>query len=214
MIKDELIIKSSEIMSGTPVFKGTRVPIKNLTDYLEAGDSLDEFLDDFPSVSREQAIAVLHLAFKSLIDLKSDSFQAVNIDDIRIDITRNLDIQLSLYSDSSAEQTPKENVNGGEAIREVEMEAIMNISTAKSLIRSLQGTVEELEEAMKVQEILETPPTPEEKARAKSIRERAFAKAKKAGPRPAEEVKAEFRAAWKAIAKEAEEMRKIAKEGN
>ena len=69
LIEDELIVKSPEIMSGTPVFKGTRVPIKNLTDYLEAGDSLDEFLDDFPSVSREQAIAVLHLAFQPLIDL-------------------------------------------------------------------------------------------------------------------------------------------------
>ncbi len=66
MIKDELIVESPEIMSGTPVFKGTRVPIKNLTDYLEAGDSLD----DFPSVSREQAIAVLHLAFQPLIDIE------------------------------------------------------------------------------------------------------------------------------------------------
>jgi uncharacterized protein (DUF433 family) len=73
MIKDELIVKSPEIMSGIPVFKGTRVPIKNLTDYLEAGDSLDEFLDDFPSVSREQAIAVLHLAFQPLIDLNYEN---------------------------------------------------------------------------------------------------------------------------------------------
>ncbi len=63
MIKDELIVKSPEIMSGIPVFKGTRVPIKNLTDYLEAGDSLDEFLDDFPSISREQAIAASAFSF-------------------------------------------------------------------------------------------------------------------------------------------------------
>lgn len=146
---------------------------------------------------------------------KSNSFRVVNIDDFRIDITRNLDIQLSLCSDrSTAKQTPEENVNGGEAIREVEVEAIMNISTAKSLIRSLQGTVAELEEVERVQEILETPPTPEEKARANRIREEAFAKAKKAGPRPAEEVWAEFDTAWEAIATEAEEMRKIAKEGN
>ena len=145
---------------------------------------------------------------------KSDSFRVANIDDFRIDITRNLDIQLSLFSSSPPTQTPEKNVNGGEAIREVEMEAIVNLSTAKSLIRSLQGTVEELEEAMKVQEILETPLTAEEIARANSIRERAFAKAKKAGPRPAEEVKAEFRAAWKAIAKEAEEMRNNAKKDN
>jgi hypothetical protein len=139
---------------------------------------------------------------------KSDSFQAVNIDDVRIDITRNLDIQLSLFSDRS----PEESVNGSEAIREVEMEAIMNLSTAKSLIRSLQATVEELEEAMKVQEILETPPTPEEKARANRIIEEAFANAKKAGPIPEEEAWARFDAAWEAIAKEAEEMKKNAKE--
>ena len=149
-----------------------------------------------------------------LNDKKSESFRVINIDDIRIDITRNLDIQLSLYSGSPAEQTPEENVNGGEAIREVEMEAIMNISTAKSLIKSLQGTVEELEEAMKVQEILETPPTAEEKARVKSIREEAFARAKKADPRPAEEIWAEFDALREEIVREAEEMKKIAKESN
>ena len=64
---DELIIRDDEIMSGTPVFKGTRVPIKNLIDYLEAGDDLDEFLDDFPSVSRAQAIQVLELAKNLLL---------------------------------------------------------------------------------------------------------------------------------------------------
>ena len=55
-----------EIMSGTPVFVGTRVPVKNLFDYLEGGDSLDEFLEDFPSVSKEQAIAALELAREAL----------------------------------------------------------------------------------------------------------------------------------------------------
>jgi uncharacterized protein (DUF433 family) len=64
---DELIIRDNEIMSGTPVFKGTRVPIKNLIDYLEVGDALDEFLDDFPSVSRDQAIQVLELAKDMLL---------------------------------------------------------------------------------------------------------------------------------------------------
>ena len=64
---DELIIRDNEIMSGTPVFKGTRVPIKNLIDYLEVGDDLDEFLDDFPSVSRDQAIQVLELAKDMLL---------------------------------------------------------------------------------------------------------------------------------------------------
>lgn len=53
-----------DILGGTPVFVGTRVPMKTLLDYLEAGDSLDEFLDHFPSVSRSQAIAVLKLANK------------------------------------------------------------------------------------------------------------------------------------------------------
>ena len=51
-----------EILGGTPVFVGTRVPVKNLFDYLEAGDSLDEFLESFPSVTREQAVATLELA--------------------------------------------------------------------------------------------------------------------------------------------------------
>lgn len=51
-----------EILGGTPVFVGTRVPVKSLYDYLEAGDSLDEFLESFPSVTREQAVATLELA--------------------------------------------------------------------------------------------------------------------------------------------------------
>jgi uncharacterized protein (DUF433 family) len=55
-----------QIQGGVPVFVGTRVPVKNLFDYLESGDSLDEFLEDFPSVSREQAIAVLEQAREAL----------------------------------------------------------------------------------------------------------------------------------------------------
>jgi len=55
-----------DILGGTPVFLGTRVPMKTLLDYLEAGDSLDEFLDHFPSVSRAQAIAALELAKEML----------------------------------------------------------------------------------------------------------------------------------------------------
>ena len=50
------------MLGGTPVFAGTRVPIKNLVDYLAAGDSLERFLDHFPSVTREQAVAALELA--------------------------------------------------------------------------------------------------------------------------------------------------------
>ena len=56
-----------EIMGGTPVFVGTRVPVQTLLDYLEAGDPLDLFLEDFPSVSREQVVAVLELAKEMLI---------------------------------------------------------------------------------------------------------------------------------------------------
>jgi uncharacterized protein (DUF433 family) len=55
-----------EILGGTPVFVGTRVPLRNLIDYLEGGQSLDEFLDDFPSVSRDQAIAALEAAHEVL----------------------------------------------------------------------------------------------------------------------------------------------------
>lgn len=58
----QLIVSSPDILGGTPVFAGTRVPIKNLTDYLEAGDTLGEFLEDFPSVSREQAVTILERA--------------------------------------------------------------------------------------------------------------------------------------------------------
>lgn len=55
----DLINRSDDILGGTPVFAGTRVPVQTLFDYLEEGDSLDEFLDDFPAVTREHAIKVL-----------------------------------------------------------------------------------------------------------------------------------------------------------
>lgn len=56
-----------EILGGTPVFVGTRVPAQTLIDYLEGGHTVDEFLDDFPSVSRDQVIAALELAKDALI---------------------------------------------------------------------------------------------------------------------------------------------------
>lgn len=59
-----------EVMSGTPVFAGTRVPIQNLFDYIEGGDNIEAFLDDFPSVSRESAIAVLEMAKRTLTSEK------------------------------------------------------------------------------------------------------------------------------------------------
>ena len=61
------IHSDAEVMGGTPVFVGTRVPVQTFVEYLEAGDPLDEFLVDFPSVTREQAIAVLELAKELLL---------------------------------------------------------------------------------------------------------------------------------------------------
>lgn len=60
--QSEVIHTDPEILAGEPVFVGTRVPLKNLFDYLEAGDSLEIFLDAFPDVTREQAVAALELA--------------------------------------------------------------------------------------------------------------------------------------------------------
>jgi len=65
--RDSIVHSDPEILGGTPVFVGTRVPLKNVIDYLAAGDGLDEFLDDFPSVSREQAVAALEVAREMLI---------------------------------------------------------------------------------------------------------------------------------------------------
>ena len=64
---ESVIVRNPAILSGEPVFRGTRVPFKSLTDYLEHGRSLDEFLDDFPGVSREDAIAALEQARSSLV---------------------------------------------------------------------------------------------------------------------------------------------------
>jgi len=58
-MKTSVISSEPDVMGGTPVFRGTRVPIQTLLDYLEAGDSISVFLEGFPSVSREQVIAVL-----------------------------------------------------------------------------------------------------------------------------------------------------------
>ena len=67
-ITDNIILSNPDILGGTPVFRGTRVPIKNLIDYFEGGDSLDTFIEHFPSVSKEDAVSVLELAKKMLID--------------------------------------------------------------------------------------------------------------------------------------------------
>lgn len=63
---NQIIKIDPEIMNGQPVFNGTRVPIDSLFDHLEAGISLDEYLEDFPTVTREQAVALLEAANKLL----------------------------------------------------------------------------------------------------------------------------------------------------
>ncbi|MBV8207275.1 MAG: DUF433 domain-containing protein [Acidobacteria bacterium] len=61
MQREAVVHSDPDVLGGTPVFVGTRVPVKNLYQYLEAGDSLADFLEDFPSVSRQQAVAALEL---------------------------------------------------------------------------------------------------------------------------------------------------------
>jgi uncharacterized protein (DUF433 family) len=66
-MKKKLITCDPEIMSGTPVFAGTRVPVQALIDHLEAGDSIDDFLEGFPSVKRDQVITFLDTAAKQFL---------------------------------------------------------------------------------------------------------------------------------------------------
>ena len=65
-IPEPLVTRSNQVLSGAVVFTGTRVPVQTLLDYLEEGDTLDNFLEDFPTVSREHAVAVLELAKESV----------------------------------------------------------------------------------------------------------------------------------------------------
>ena len=71
---ESVIYRSPDVQGGTPVFRGTRVPVKTLLDYLEAGDCLDDFLREYPSVTRDQARAVLAFAKDALM---VDSNEAV-----------------------------------------------------------------------------------------------------------------------------------------
>ncbi|HEU4886570.1 MAG TPA: DUF433 domain-containing protein [Thermoanaerobaculia bacterium] len=66
IVRNEVVHTDPEILAGEPVFVGTRVPLRNLFDYLEAGDSLEVFLDAFPDVSKEQAVAALELAREAM----------------------------------------------------------------------------------------------------------------------------------------------------
>ena len=72
-MKSDIVEINPDKVSGTPVFAGTRVPIQNLFDYIEGGESLQDFLEGFPPVRREQAIAVLELAKNSLFKESSNN---------------------------------------------------------------------------------------------------------------------------------------------
>ncbi|MBA2734804.1 MAG: DUF433 domain-containing protein [Acidobacteria bacterium] len=73
MPETPLIQRSDDILGGTPVFAGTRVPVQTLFDYLEEGESLDEFLDDFPAVSKEQAVRLLEKMKEALLAQEYES---------------------------------------------------------------------------------------------------------------------------------------------
>lgn len=69
MSQSDIITASPNVMSGTPVFAGTRVPVSTLLDYLKAGESIDDFLEGFPTVKREQVIAFLEAAQAQILKL-------------------------------------------------------------------------------------------------------------------------------------------------
>jgi uncharacterized protein (DUF433 family) len=68
MMKKGVVCRDPEVMGGTPVFCGTRVPVQTLFDYLEGGETIDDFLEGFPSVTREQVIAFLEAARDRLVE--------------------------------------------------------------------------------------------------------------------------------------------------
>src|SRR3989442_10825450 len=113
MIDQNLVVhRDPEILGGTPVFVGTRVPVKNLFDYLEAGDSLDVFLDEFPSVTRAQAVAALELAREALV-----------ADDESMVRTPELELKLSL-PDQLANQAKEAGLLTAESIERLVRDAI------------------------------------------------------------------------------------------
>lgn len=70
-MEQPIVSRSPDVMGGTVVFHGTRVPVETLLDYLEAGESIDDFLEGFPSVTREQVIAFLEEAKNRMIEAAS-----------------------------------------------------------------------------------------------------------------------------------------------
>jgi uncharacterized protein (DUF433 family) len=77
-MKQPIISRSPEIMGGSAVFHGTRVPVQTLLDYLEAGESIDDFLGGFPSVTREHVIAFLEEAKTRMVEAASSKFWSTN----------------------------------------------------------------------------------------------------------------------------------------
>ena len=67
VVANSIVVRNPEILGGTPVFRNTRVPFQALLDYLEGGQTLDEFLDDFPTVTRDAAVSALELAKEALV---------------------------------------------------------------------------------------------------------------------------------------------------
>lgn len=68
MRQEEIIQSNPEVLGGTPVFTGTRVPVRSFFDHLEAGDSIDDFLEGFPSVRRDQVIALLEISQERVLE--------------------------------------------------------------------------------------------------------------------------------------------------
>jgi uncharacterized protein (DUF433 family) len=68
-MKKQIITSSSDVMGGTPVFAGTRVPVQTFIDYIKGGESIDDFLDGFPTVTREQVIVFLEEAKEQMIKM-------------------------------------------------------------------------------------------------------------------------------------------------
>ena len=73
MTEEVLVQRSKDILGGTPVFSGTRVPVQTLLTYIEEGDTLDEFLGDFPAVSREHAVKVLERMKETFLTQNDES---------------------------------------------------------------------------------------------------------------------------------------------
>ncbi|MDT7603814.1 MAG: hypothetical protein QOF61_1811 [Acidobacteriota bacterium] len=72
-MSDQIISVSPDVLGGTPVFAGTRVPVQTLLDYLKGGETIDDFLDGFPTVKREQVIAFLEEAEEQIVELATQA---------------------------------------------------------------------------------------------------------------------------------------------